>query len=359
MNVQATTKASLLEIKYRFILLISIGTAILIHLPEISSVLIEHRTHDHYHPRWILLNTPLDVLIGILGSFAITFVLFLFHIQFFRRAKYNFLYVMLAFLICYAFSSLLSDLFLNLQLQLTGSELLIKELHYLHPLQNLAATIIVFLTCRIYFISNQRQQLQLEVQELKTENIQSRYEALKNQVNPHFLFNSLNTLNTLIREDADTAQTYVKQLSTVLRSTLQSMQGDTVMLSEELYEVDSYLYLLKMRYEDNLVIEKNVRPEYLSFRVVPLAIQMLVENAVKHNIISTNKPLLIKIYTTEDQGIVVSNTLQPKLGVQSHTGTGLTNLIRRYQLLSGESIHIKSENRMFTVELPLLEKEEL
>ena len=180
----------------------------------------------------------------------------------------------------------------------------------------------------------------------------NQYEALKNQLNPHMLFNSLNTLRSLVREDQERAQEYIQELSRVLRYTLQGNESQSVTLREEMNFVSAYIFLLKMRYEDNLIFDIDVSHSYENYYLPPMAIQVLIENAVKHNEISSRHPLSIRIATGQKDEIVVSNPIQPKLTASSGTGIGLANLAKRYQLLFKQEISI-SDNKDFTVRIPL------
>ena len=147
--------------------------------------------------------------------------------------------------------------------------------------------------------------LKLENEELKREALQSQFESLKNQLSPHFLFNSLTALKILINEAPDTAQNYVNSLSKALRYTLQSNEKQLVTLKEEMDFMESYLFLIRMRFDTNLLVNTSINAKYLSHRLPPLTIQTLVENAIKHNEISRRSPLRIDISTTENDSLIV------------------------------------------------------
>lgn len=157
----------------------------------------------------------------------------------------------------------------------------------------------------------------VENQQLKTENLKNQYETLKNQLNPHMLFNSLNTLYALVRENPDKAQDYISQLSKVMRYTLKQdsdFERSTISLQEELNFINSYIYLLKMRFEDNISFMFDIDNSLLMKKIPRMAIQLLVENAVKHNEISNRNPLHITIRTIDDETLEVANNLQPRRG---------------------------------------------
>ena len=179
----------------------------------------------------------------------------------------------------------------------------------------------------------------VENETLRAENLNSRYEALKNQLDPHFLFNSLNTLWSLIEDDADKAEDFIHQLSGVLRYTLQNKE--VVTLAEELDCVRSYCRMMKMRYGDNLAFDHGIDHDiYDHYYVLPLSIQGLIENAIKHNVISSKQPLTVYIHTDEDNHLIISNKIQPKIGKEEGTGIGLANLAERYRIKWNENVEI-------------------
>ena len=192
----------------------------------------------------------------------------------------------------------------------------------------------------------------VENETLRAENISTRYEALKNQLDPHFLFNSLNTLKSLIDVDVDKAGDFVHQLSTVLRYTLKT--EEMVTLAQELDCVRPYCQMMKMRYGDNLVFDHHIDHEkYDNYCVLPLSIQGLIENAIKHNVVSSKQPLTIHIHTDEDNHLIVSNKIQPKIGKEDGTGIGLANLSERYRIKWNENVEIFDDGKIFSVTLPL------
>jgi len=207
------------------------------------------------------------------------------------------------------------------------------------------------LTIRLIF---QKQTILLENEALRREALQSQFESLKNQVSPHFLFNSLTTLKILIQEAPEKAQNFVNSLSGALRYTLQSNEKQLVTLEKEMEFMESYLFLIRMRFSTNLLVITEVNESLLSFRLPPLTIQTLVENAIKHNEISKRKPLQIQILTTEKETLVIENEIQTKMTSEEGTGIGLINLSKQFQLLVGKEIIIRKENNRFIVEIPLI-----
>jgi two-component system, LytTR family, sensor kinase len=200
----------------------------------------------------------------------------------------------------------------------------------------------------------------VEKEQLEKENLVSQLEGLRNQVNPHFLFNSLNTLIQIIPENPDTAIRFVRQLSKVYRYILEIKDCSVTSLSNELEFLNAYIFLLKERFGDNLNIQtaENILEEgQCDYQIVPLALQIVLENAIKHNIISTEKPLNIDIFIENGTKLIVKNNLQRKNQVQEGTGTGLQNINNRYQLVSGKQIDVIVTPQYFTVVLPLLKNE--
>ena len=193
----------------------------------------------------------------------------------------------------------------------------------------------------------------VENEMLRAESLSSRYEALKNQLDPHFLFNSMNTLQSLITVDSERAEEYVQQLCNVLRYTLQ--KREVVTLAEELKCTADYCRMLKIRYGDNLVFDHHIDHErYDEYLVPPLAIQGLVENAIKHNVISVKNPLVVHISTDAENHLVVSNTIQPKVMEEDSNGIGLANLMERYRLQWNKNVEISDNGKDFVVTLPLV-----
>ena len=189
---------------------------------------------------------------------------------------------------------------------------------------------------------------------LQEENIVSQFETLKSQVNPHFLFNSLNVLTSLIYIDQDKAAKFVVQLSRVYRYALENRERDLVELQEEMPFVESYIFLLKTRFENNLIVEMEIGKGEGHKKIAPMVIQMLLENAIKHNVISRSKPLTIRLETA-DGAISVANNLQLKSSTEVSSRIGLENIRKRYEYLTRKEISVSDDNGFFRVEIPLLD----
>lgn len=220
-------------------------------------------------------------------------------------------------------------------------------------LRDLVLALVAMLVALLIYNLTRRLQMRLEKEQLQTENLMVRYEALESQINPHFLFNSLNTLGGLIGNDDERAQRYLQQFSATYRYIMQGKR--LVTLEEELGFVENYGQMMEIRYGKNLHIEQHVDAALLHCYVVPISIQLLLENAIKHNVVSDRYPLRIEVATTDKGTIRVSNAMRLKQGESDSSGMGLANLGKRYQLLGQRDISITSINNVFTVEVPLIE----
>lgn len=195
-----------------------------------------------------------------------------------------------------------------------------------------------------------------EAERVKKENMEFRFDRLRNQINPHFLFNSLNTLASLVFQNPETASQFIRQLARVYRYVLENRDKEIIPLAEEWEFMEAYFFLVKIRFEEGLRFEFQLSPESLNRYIAPMTLQLLVENALKHNIVSTSKPLTITI-KVEEEILVVENNLQPKLQPEPSTHTGLENIRSRYAMLSIRPIKVTSGEKAFRVEIPLLQLE--
>ena len=206
---------------------------------------------------------------------------------------------------------------------------------------------------RIYVLISQRQAVVVENEQLKNENLTTRYNMLVGQINPHFFFNSLNSLAMLVREKHDEkALTYIDQLSYTFRYIIQNGQSMLMTLDEELKFLEAYSYLFKIRYADKLFFDVDVDEKYLGWKLPAFSLQPLIDNAVKHNSITRSKPFHISVRTEGDL-LVVSNPKVPKLEPEPSTGIGLENLRNRWHLITGSDIGIDDDSQTFTVRMPL------
>lgn len=225
----------------------------------------------------------------------------------------------------------------------------IEDTYYITIVITLIITL--FMTGRMFF-ANWRQ-VTIDAERLKKESAEARYDNLKNQVNPHFLFNSLNALTNLVYQDQDKAVKFIKQLSEVYRYVLASRDKEVVQLEEEMHFMDSYVFLQQIRFGDKLKI--SIELSDVKSMVAPMALQMLVENAIKHNEISEDHPLTIRIYS-RNKKIVIENSLRrrPVLAEDSQ-GLGLENIKKRYEFLSEHKVEVIEAEGNFLVAIPQIE----
>jgi sensor histidine kinase YesM len=194
-------------------------------------------------------------------------------------------------------------------------------------------------------------QTAVEAERYQKESIKANFEALKSQVNPHFLFNSLNVLTSLVYQDADKAARFIKKLSEVYRYVLDTQNQELVSLSDELAFVESYVYLQQIRFGDNLKVEL---PKSHDGKVIPLSIQMLLENAIKHNEVSSENPLTISVKQEGDYLVVENNVRLKSAPLEENSGLGLTNIQKRYEFLSDKLVVVTKSDSRFEVKIPIL-----
>lgn len=203
--------------------------------------------------------------------------------------------------------------------------------------------------CVLFF--NNWKKAAVQQEKLKLEHLALQYETLKSQVSPHFLFNSLNSLTSLIESDPGKAIQFVKKLSEVYRYMLDQRNNEIVSLDEEMAFVGSYVFLQKIRFQDKLIVSINLKTMRGS-KVIPLSLQMLVENAIKHNVISSEQPLKIEISDTGDGYLRVRNNIRPRTPAQGSTGVGLDNIKKRYEFFTNRPVRISVDSGYFSVEIP-------
>ena len=336
-------------------LLLSLAIAITIHFPIVLEYFFRDEGRDRH--RFLMSFTHLG------GHLIITYIvaLLMFTLNFFilnpvnTHGRLKLLNVFLAIILTVVSVYILNDLLFSL-LDMIDDESRPRgrgrrdEFDYTNFFVS-GLVIGCVLIIRLIF---QKQTISIENETLKREALERQFESLKNQLSPHFLFNSLTALKMLIRDEPDTAQNYVNSLSRALRYTLKSNEKQLVTLKEEMEFMESYLFLIRMRFGENLFINTSINEYYLSFNLPPLTIQTLVENAIKHNEISKRHPLRIDILSTENESLIIKNDIQKKITEEDGTGIGLINLSKQFQLLVNKEITIRSENNRFSVEFPLI-----
>ncbi|GAB4044205.1 sensor histidine kinase [Spirosoma litoris] len=215
-----------------------------------------------------------------------------------------------------------------------------------------------------YLAANRRanrrlEEIQVRAERLEKENVQAQFAALKSQVNPHFLFNSLSILSSLVHADAELSEKFIDQLSRAYRYILEQKDNERVLLKTELEFIQAYRFLLNIRFENKFDVIINVPEADLTrYSIAPLTLQLLVENAVKHNRMSVKEPLKVHIQL-EGDCLVVRNNLQPRPQSETSTGVGLQNIITRYAMLTEESVWVGESDGSFVVKIPLLLNERM
>lgn len=223
---------------------------------------------------------------------------------------------------------------------------------------NEGLTIVMMLA--IFYVSVNRRanrrlkDIQVQKASLEKEAVLAQFAALKNQVSPHFLFNSLSILSSLVHIDPDLSEQFIDQLSRAYRYILEQKDNDRIALKTELAFIKSYTFLLKIRFEDSFDVKIDL-PESLGsqYAIAPLTLQLLIENAVKHNRMSRSAPLLVCI-SVEDDYLVVKNRMQAREQIERSTGVGLQNIINRYRLLTDQPVWVGEQEGSFIVKIPLL-----
>lgn len=216
----------------------------------------------------------------------------------------------------------------------------------------LVAIILLSIEIGSQFFTHWKRSL-VEVERYKTESLQAQLQNLKDQINPHFMFNNLSVLSSLVYKDQDKAVDFINQLGKVYRYVLDSRNSELVSLKDELTFTESYTYLLKIRFDKNLFFEINLPKEQESLLLPPMSLQMLIENAIKHNEVSSEFPLTIQLKMNRGK-LEVSNTLQLRSNPEASCKTGLKNIKERYTFFSEEQVEIEETKNAFTVRLPLL-----
>lgn len=220
--------------------------------------------------------------------------------------------------------------------------------------QCFVVSILGSLSGHIIILYTEKRKKEQEIEELTVKNLQSSYDALTNQINPHFFFNSLNGLTSLIRKkDDEITLDYVNKLSDVFRYILQSDKKGLITLAEELAFVDSFRYMMEVRFANKLKYNVNINQNVLLSKLPVLSILPILDNIVVHNMIDTDHKMVIDIYINDENELVVSNPIYPKLAMPLTNGTGLKNLESRFLLLMGQPIRIEDDGDVFTVYLPL------
>lgn len=297
-------------------------------------------------------------LLNVLSTFLLAFVLYLYNMYVQKRVKRNKNYILMMILGSVIITVILSFIFTALHPYILGHAdqhiPISRKVHfYRNGLMNdFFVTMVVVFSWQLLVSNYKSRRMAVENETLVAENMITRYEVLKNQLNPHFLFNSLNTLQSLIEIDKEKAKDYVQELSKVLRYSLQNQE--VVTLEEEIRLANSFCKLMEKRYGDNLKFDFDIDTRMMSYQIIPLSLQVLLENAIKHNVISDKQPFTIWVFTDyEERTITVFNVIQPKIDKSGGNGIGLANLSERYRLKWNKDIKIYNDGDDFAVTIEL------
>lgn len=216
----------------------------------------------------------------------------------------------------------------------------------------LITLIILSIEISTQFFSQWKKSL-TEVEKYKMESVQAQLQNLKNQINPHFLFNNMSVLSSLVYKDQDKAVDFINQLSKVYRYLLDNRDNEMVTLETELTFIKSYTYLLQIRFDTNIIFEMDIPADHLSLLLPPMSLQMLIENAIKHNEVSSEQPLRISISAHANE-LMISNNLQLRSNSEQGSKTGLQNIKARYKYYTKREVEVMQNEKSFIVKIPLL-----
>ncbi|UOY06179.1 histidine kinase [Muricauda sp. SCSIO 64092] len=329
----------------RLILVVSIIFSLLVNVPRIVFLF-----DDGYSVASSLLEVSLkDTIFRFLSIFGFCFVLLKLNIDWNRKwfRKKEFLKSSMASIVILIFWTSIFNYF-DVIINSNASSTLTSNLNiFVYFL----VMLVLLVVSRMIVLRNQSKKDAVEKERLKQQSLESELAALRNQINPHFLFNSLNSLSFLVRKDKKAAVEFIGKLSFLYRYILQSKDQELITIKKELKFLESYIFLISQRYHENFSAKIAIDPLLHQNKIPTLALQLLVENAVKHNEISTDNPLGVNIFN-EGTWIVVKNKLQPRTGNIESTNTGLSNLNTRFRLYMDKDIAITKEDGCFTVKIP-------
>ena len=298
-------------------------------------------------------------LLNIVSTFIIAVVLYVYNMYIQKNIKKNNTVMLLLMIVgSVILTVIMSFIFTTLHPYILGladhQPPINRKVHiYTNALmRDFFVMMVVTLSWQLLVSNYKSRKIAIENEALIAENLMTRYDVLKNQMNPHFLFNSLNTLQSLIDIDKEKAKDYVQELSKVLRYSLQNQE--VVSLKEELHLANSFCKLMEIRYGNNLKINFEINEATLNDEIIPLSLQVLIENAIKHNVISDKQPLTIDITSDlENRKLIIRNKIQPKIDKSAGNGIGLANLSERYRLKWNTDIEILNNNVDFCVAIKL------
>ena len=344
----------------KFIVALSLAISIFLHVAMFISFwfgdgIIFQQMGTHKRP-------PIHLdgfFLHIVSTFIIAFALYMYNMYIQKNIKRNNTVMLLLMIVgSVILTIIMSFIFTTLHPYILGHAdhklPIIGKVHFYTNalMRDFFVMMVVVLSWQLLVSNYKSRKIAIENESLIAENLMTRYDVLKNQMNPHFLFNSLNTLQSLIDIDKEKAKDYVQELSKVLRYSLQNQE--VVSLEEELRLANSFCKLMEIRYGENLKINFEINDAMLSDEIIPLSLQVLIENAIKHNVISDKQPLVINISSDLDsRKLIICNKIQPKIDKSSGNGIGLANLSERYRLKWNTDIEILNNNVDFCVAIKL------
>lgn len=332
-------KSTTLRISPAIIWVSSILLGLLSSVPQLAS--------RHYNPKEAAVNAAITAIFALL--------MWYFNIYILNRRRQNARRQSISYR--RLFGSLLFGLGLMLVLawiqQFILSHIEFGPTMLMVEVRGILINLVFYMFLHLLQQNHENQHVSMELERIKNDHLSAQYEMLKQQVNPHFLFNSLNTLKAMVETGDEHAADFIIKLSNFYRYTLESRKLDLIHVHEEMDILNAYLYLQKARFEEGIVFSSDLSPDTLKTLIPPFTLQLLVENCIKHNVVSLEKPLHIRIYE-KDGLIVVENPVQPKYGDNHSLGVGLKNIDLRYSHLLNKHISIINQNNMFQIKLPLI-----
>ena len=301
----------------------------------------------HFNPVEAAVNA------GITAAFAVLiwyFNLFILSRKSDNPRKQTFSYTRLLISLCFGLLVMLGLAWIQ---QLILAHINFGPVMLMVEVRGILINLVFFMFLQLMQQNYENQHVSMELEQIRNDNLGAQYELLKQQVNPHFLFNSLNTLKAMVEMGDKEATDFIIKLSNFYRFTLESRKLDLIHLQEELEILDAYIFLQRARFEDGFTYTNDIDPVLFRTLIPPFTLQLLVENCLKHNIVSIQRPLHIRLYS-EGECIVVENQIQQKAGDNGSLGVGLKNIDLRYSHLLERHIEIVDDRKRFQVKLPLI-----
>jgi two-component system LytT family sensor kinase len=291
------------------------------------------------------------------GSIAFLYSLFVWYYNLYSLPKFTSQHITTGFFNRRLVLSLAFGIVLMIAL-VSGHQLLFSKYHFgemmlMYQFRGILINLTIYMFIHLLYQAHRAQQIGVELERSKADNLGAQYELLKQQVNPHFLFNSLNTLKSMIDINDPHSADFIMKLSDFYRFSLENRKMDLIPLSEELDILNAYMFLLKARFEEGICLSTELSDQHKQSYIPPFTLQLLVENCVKHNVISLNKPLHIRLYSAGDS-MVIENQLQLKKTPEASTRMGLENINQRYLHHLSKKIEVTVDDVLFKVKLPVI-----